>query len=145
MSWRPTRRAALLGGGAAVLAAGAIGLTLPTQDGFIRATLHRLIGPFTIADADMARFVADFGRAGAMPGPLMANGLHLANGTGAVRLADHLPGGFAAKIEAFERTVLTAFILGTDYMQVANPAKDRLSYVGPFATLACSSPYARFD
>lgn len=145
MSWRPTRRAALLGGGAAMLAIGAVGLALPSDEAFVRATLVRLVGPFSMSGEDMGRFIGDFRKTGAMPGGLTADGLHLANSTGAVRLVEHLPGGFADRIEAFERALLTAFTLGTDYFHVADPAKDRLSYVGPYATLACASPFARFD
>lgn len=137
-----TRRSALLGAGSAALAAGFAGIALRNEDDLIHATLHRLLGPFRIDKTDMAAFSRDFANIGPLPRGLAADAV------GAVQMSGVLPvviGAVGAKIEDFQRSVLTAFVTGTDYLDLENPAQDKIHYIGPSATRACASPFARFD
>lgn len=136
-----TRRAALLGAGAAALTAGVAGVALWDEHDLIRDTLHRMIGPFSIDDADMQAFSRDYAALGPLPRGLTADAVSAAQAAGLLPLAAKADD----RLEAFQRGVLTAFVLGTDYLEIENPAHEPLHYIGSFRDRACANPFARFD
>lgn len=138
-------RRALLLGSAGVIAACAAGLGLSDEEGLVRATLARMLGPFQIDSADMRFFITDFKNASPMPEGIKADVVRAAQASGTLPLIARLIPPLGRKTEEFRRSLMTAFVLGTDYFEVANPAKDKLSYRGLFTTQACTNPFARFD
>ncbi len=140
-----TRRNALLGAGAAALAIGFGGIAIRDESDLIRDTLRRLVGPFRIGDADMAAFTRDFSVVGPLPRGMMAGAVGAVQTAGLLPVAIRAGGGAGDKIEEFQRGVLTAFVMGTDYFDLDAPEQDELHYLGPFNTRACASPFARFD
>ena len=136
-------RRALIGGTIAVLGAAGTGVAAVAgvdDAALIRATLHRLIGAFDISDGDMASFVRDFSaqdwnlgrwkpyllRAGALTGMTPA----------LVEPVMH------DDVERFERKLLTAFMMSTDYFQAGHRPEDPLRYCG--LAEGCVSPFAEF-
>lgn len=139
-----SRRTLLAGiGGTAILAAG--GIAAGMQSGGLpeamRRVLVRLIGPFEMDDADFARFAADFAAGRDVPSAVEADGLRLAEALGATRTVAGLHPRIGAKVEKFERDLLTDFALATGID--GPPAGRKLSYTGLFKSNACSNPFAR--
>ena len=62
-----SRRAMILGGVGVAAAAGAGTVLLTTDQGHIRRTLRRLVGPFKMDKAEFETFVRDFREAEAAP------------------------------------------------------------------------------
>lgn len=145
MRSRVTRRQWMLGGAAAVLGVGALGAALSDEAGLIRTTLDELLGPFDIADADFAAFVADFRESYAVPDGLRADGLRIGQALGALGVIGMAAPGIEVRIEQFRRLLMTAFVLGTDWLTRTDPALERLSYVGLFGNQPCGNPFARFE
>jgi hypothetical protein len=137
-------RRALIGGTIAALGAAGTGVAAIVSvddEALIRATLHRLIGRFDISDKDMASFVRDFCssdwnlgrwkpyvlRAGALTGMTTA-------------IAEPV---MSDDLERFERKLLTAFVMSTDYLQAGHKMGSPLQYCG--LAEACVSPFAEFS
>jgi len=141
-----TRRGVIAGsaGLAAVAALGGIGLARFDKVDTCRATLTRLVGPFAMDRDAFAAFVGDFLKVDmtliGMRGGLMraAEFSGLLPGIGGA-----LPSAAAHQVEAFERALLTQFVLTTNYLQLGDPRAERIEYVGPLE--ACGNPFARFD
>lgn len=124
---------------------GAGGLALFTGTGgepdAIRAILHRLIGPFTMAEADFNRFVTDFAAGNRALKPMEADTLRLLEAVpGAQALAEIAP-GFAHQVATFDRKLLTEFALATGLDGPGNAGQ--LEYRGLFRDNPCSNPFAQ--
>ncbi|HCX10622.1 MAG TPA: hypothetical protein DHU81_09820 [Hyphomonas sp.] len=138
-----SRRAMILGGVGVAAAAGAGTVLLTTDQGHIRRTLRRLVGPFKMDKAEFETFVRDFREAEAAPSFIKSatlRGLELiglgstVSGGGIPKLSDHQAD--------FERALLTAFIVRTDYTLLDQPATEPTTYLGSMT--ACFNPYAEF-
>jgi hypothetical protein len=106
-----------------------------------RRILTRLIGPFQMDGADFARFAADFTRAEGGPEGLETDLLRVGEMTGLMEQAARIDPATLARVQQFERILLTQFVLATG---LRGPAEDRLlGYSGLFGTLPCSNPFAR--
>ncbi|MFT4056785.1 MAG: hypothetical protein QM681_19930 [Novosphingobium sp.] len=107
----------------------------------MRAVLHRLIGPFTMSEADFALFAKDYGARYGHLGHLEAGTLRLLETVGgARRLALQQP-GVGERFDAFDRKLLTEFVLATGHDGSADPG--HLEYRGLFADNPCSNPFAQ--
>ncbi len=140
-----TRRKALLGAAGVAIVSALGGALLWSERDLIRATLVRMIGPFNIADADMDAFVRDFMAIGPLPRGFAADAVGVVQAAGLLPAAGMASQAVGERLDAYQRGVLTAFVMGTDYFQSENPAVDDLHYLGPFAERACANPFARFD
>lgn len=138
-----SRRTMVLGGLGIAAAAGVGTILLTTDQGHIRRTLRRLVGSFTMDKAEFANFVRDFREAEAAPSFLKGatlRGFELI-GLGANLADSGIPKLSSHQIE-FERALLTAFIVRTDYTLLDNPASESTTYLGSMT--ACFNPYAEF-
>lgn len=139
-----SRRTLLAGIGATGLVA-AGGVTIGMQSGGLpeamRSVLTRMIGPFTMDDADFARFAADFSAGRDVPGPMEADALRLGETLGLTRSMAGIHDRVRTKIDKFERDLLTEFALATGIDGPPGPRK--LAYNGMFRANACSNPFAR--
>ncbi|HHH43716.1 MAG TPA: hypothetical protein ENK49_06225 [Gammaproteobacteria bacterium] len=119
-----------------------VGVSAFVAGDFLRATLHRLLGSFILADTQLTTFCDDFAR------DYGRRKLY------AVVLIERVPvlgaaaGGLLlrrprAVVEKFERKLLTAFIVSTSYLQVGDPAVEPIEYRG--LNIPCTNPFARFD
>jgi len=119
-----------------------VGVSAFAVEGFLGARLHRLLGVFTLTDAQMKKFCSDFSR------DYGRRKLY------AIMLIEQVPalgpvaGGLLLRrprvvVEKFERKLLTAFIVSTSYLQVSDPAVEPIEYRG--LNIPCSNPFARFD
>lgn len=110
---------------------------------YIRQVLLRLLGPFEMAEADMAAFSRDFTRPIDLKGwtgwMLRAGGWSHMDGY----LAAAGPADIQPRFEGFDRTLLGAFILSTNYLEVYEAGGGQVVYSGLDAP--CSNPFARFD
>lgn len=110
---------------------------------YIQQVLFRLLGPFEMAEAEMAAFSRDFARPIDLKGwtgwMLRAGGWsHMDGYIGAAG-----PPGVRDRFEAFDRTVLGAFIQSTNYLEVFEAGRGKVVYYGLEAP--CANPFARFD
>jgi len=119
-----------------------IGVSAFAVEDFLGATLHRLLGAFTLTDAQMKKFCGDFSH------DYGRRKLY------AIMLIEQVPalgpvaGGLLSRrprvvVEKFERKLLTAFIVSTNYLQVSDPAVEVIEYRG--LNIPCTNPFARFD
>lgn len=140
---RISRRTALAGLGAiGVAGSGALALfmTAGGQTEAMRAILHRLVGPFTMADADFTRFAQDFEKQHRAMGALEADMLRVFETAGPVRDLTRLRPAVAARLESFDRKLLTEFALATGL--TGTPPAAPLEYRGLFAANPCTNPFA---
>lgn len=145
MAFTLSRRNALLGTMMllTVAAAGFGSLAAYDISDHIWRVLFRLLGPFEMAEADMAAFSRDFTRPIDLEGwtgwMLRAGGWsHLD-----AHLAASGPPGIQDRFESFDRTLLGAFILSTNYLEVLERGGGTVVYYGLGAP--CANPFARFD
>ncbi len=140
---RMTRRV-LLGGAAAaasVVVMGAVGYTQLSDVEIARATLKRLVGDFDMPD--MAAFTADFKNVFPSFGGVRASMISLIERTGAADLAETVSPAMGAKVESFERALLTHFVTKTDFLEMQVAGKPvQVTYRGPSS--ACVNPFAQF-
>jgi hypothetical protein len=138
-----SRRAMLFGGIGIAAVAGAGTVLLTTDQGHIRRTLRRLVGPFRMDKSEFANFARDFREAEAAPSFIKGatlRGLELIglgsslSGSGISKLSDHQ--------SEFERALLTAFVVRTDYTLLDDPTSELTTYLGSMT--ACFNPYAEF-
>jgi len=140
---RISRRTVLAGiGVAGVAGSGGIALfmTAGGRTEAMRAILHRLVGPFTMADAEFARFAQDFEKAYRAMGALEADMLRLFETAGPVRDLTRLRPSVSARLESFDRKLLTEFALATGL--TGTPPAAPLEYRGLFAANPCTNPFA---
>ncbi|AOR78992.1 hypothetical protein NRB_18970 [Novosphingobium sp. 11B] len=139
-----TRRTALAGIGIAGvgITGGVAGLVARGGSGAaLRAVLHRLAGPFTMSDADFALFAKDFGARHGYLGYMEAGALHLLEVFGGARWFALRQPGIAERFDAFDRKLLTEFVLATRHDGSDDPG--HLEYHGLFADNPCSNPFAQ--
>lgn len=141
-----SRRTMIVSAIAGLFAAGGVDLELQSMDraGLLRRTLERLIGPFHMAKADFARFETDFAKVRGVPKGVEVGLLNAAGSVGLTEALAHVVPDLDAKLQFFERSVLTEFVLGTgirDWPGTSEP----LGYNGPFRERPCTNPFARFD
>jgi hypothetical protein len=138
-----TRRGLLIsmGGLAAALGVGAASLT---DEGFLRDTLHRLVGRFEMAPDQFAAFAQDFRAAYYELDTIKALPFRASERLGAAPVVERLaPHAVLSKLEAFERRLLTDFTMATDYLslQADDPTRDATP-VSYFGLQGCSNPFA---
>lgn len=141
-----SRRALLFGSvaGFAASAGGAAVLAVYDDSDLVRSSLRRMLGEFRMPQADMNAFTSLFratwaGLDGAK-GPLMRG----VEALGATDLAARYgPSSISRRVETYERELLTLFIVTTDYLRVADPRRENVSFTG--LVKACTNPFARFE
>lgn len=110
---------------------------------YIQHVLIRMLGPFEMAEAEMAAFSRDFTRPIDLKGwtgwMLRAGGWSQMDGV----LGAAGPPGIQERFESFDRTLVGAFILSTNYLEVFEAGEGRVVYHGLDAP--CANPFARFD
>lgn len=110
---------------------------------YIWQALFRMLGGFEMAEADMAAFSRDFSRPIDLDGwtgwVLRAGGWSHTDGY----FSSAGPPGIHKRFEDFDRTLLGAFILSTNYLEVYEAGGGKVSYYGLNAP--CANPFARFD
>jgi hypothetical protein len=133
------RRTLLVATGIAAFTGTGIVVQMGGQSDLYRSILYRLIGPFSMDEAEFDKFAADFSEEHGALGEWQAKGLDLLETAPVVaRLKPHLP----ARLEAFNRELLTQFALATGLSE--SPGHRKLQYGGLFGASACNNPYARF-
>jgi hypothetical protein len=143
-----TRRAVLVAAAslAGITAIGAVGLFSFSEGRFVRATLHRLLGDFQMSESDIVEFTADFKaqkRFTAFFGGVTAYLLRIGELSGITPITMKVaPTRIVTILERFERSLLTNFLLTTNYLHVEEPTIDPISYFGQ--QQACNNPFARF-
>ena len=143
---RLSRRAVIGGalGTAGALALGGIGIARVDDADVMRSTLQRLVGDFRMDAAAFATFVTDFKDEFGRYGGPQALFFRVGEFSGGLPyFSDVAPNAVGGKIESFERALVTNFLFTTDYLQLADPAAEAVSYNGPLS--ACINPFARFD
>lgn len=139
-------RRTLFAGAFSLAGAAAIGLGSFAAYDFtdlIWQILKRLLGDFEMAEADMAAFSRDFTR------PIDLDGwtgkmLRAAGLTGTEDFLNvHGPPEVHERFEGFERSVLGAFMMSTNFLDIHAEGGGRVVYHG--LDVPCSSPFARFD
>lgn len=142
---RISRRSVLAGIGIAGLGGvGALAVFAGTGDqrDAIWAILHRLVGPFTMADADFNRFVTDFSVGTRELKSTEADMLRLLEVVPGAQALAHLDHGLAARSAAFDRKLLTEFALATGLDGFGKGGQ--LEYRGLFRDNPCTNPFAQF-
>jgi hypothetical protein len=137
-------RRTLLGGTAAVAVLSGGGLAALhsfTVTDLIRVTLHRLVGKFTMPEAEFEAFATDFANTSWELDRVKSRILRAAEMTGLKTVtADAV---MAGDIEQFERKLLTSFVMSTNYLELEHPESEPVSYLGVMN--ACANPFAKFD
>jgi hypothetical protein len=138
-----SRRGLVVGavGGAAVVGLGVASVVSSVRSGDVaRAILHRVVGPFRMADTHLDAVIYVFERREPLP-----NGWKGA----LLRLAEAIPGGVAAlakapgpgkRHEEIERGLLTTFMMTTNYLEDGAAPAAEIVFTG--VRDACSSPFA---
>ena len=110
---------------------------------YIWQALFRMLGDFDMAEADMAAFSDDFTRPIDLEGwtgwMLRAGGLSHMDGY----LTATGPPGIHERFEGFDRSLLGAFILSTNFLDVYEQGRGTVVYYGP--NVPCSNPFSKFD
>lgn len=140
-------RRSLLAGGAAVTALAATGGALlvagSDKAALVRSILARLVGPFTMAEADFGKMVAAIDARRVFPQGYKLTAMSSLERSGwSAEAMAHAPAAMAGDVERLERAVLTEFVTRTTYMSVADKARDPIIHLGP---QPCSSPFASFE
>ncbi|MET0377148.1 MAG: hypothetical protein ABW128_23180 [Rhizorhabdus sp.] len=143
---RLSRRSLLAGGAAAAALAttgGALLVAGSDKEALVRSVLARLVGPFTMADADVASMVAAVDARKLFPQSYKLAVLSSLERSGwSDEAMRHAPAAIRDDADKLERAILTEFVTRTTYMTVADKARDPILYLGP---QPCSSPFARFE
>lgn len=137
-------RRAVLAGGAATTVAAAVGLGLHSisDESLVRRSLERLLGRFTMNDADLRAFVRDHASVNFPPQDKTGIGLRFTEYLGLTTSAmEVVPVRIKSRIERFERNLVTAFMLTTSFPAV-DSMKEPVEYLGRH--VLCN-PFARFD
>lgn len=138
------RRTVLTGLGIAGLAStGALAVAAQSggQEDALRRILHRLVGPFSMKDSDFSNFVADFTGGRRILGSAEADVLRLLEVVDPARALVRLHPDVAARMEKFDRELLTEFALATGL--AGSPGSRDLEYGGLFRDNPCTNPFAR--
>lgn len=137
-----TRRQTLAGiaatGGIAVVGGG-IGMALDHRGSLVREILHRSIGDFRMADDDFAALLQDIDKPFAPSRQRLAFYRAVMVG-GSDRVPELVPHRIAEEFQQYERRVVTAFMIQTDYLAL-DPGAKQVRFIGDSA---CHSPFARF-
>lgn len=138
----PCRRTVLLSAtgivGALAIGGGA-GARL-TDQSFIRDTLHRLVGPFRMEEAEFEAFAEAFRESAYVFGSARATPVRAAEAIGGAPLVERFaPPGVAARMERFERELLTSFVTTTDFLATRDDPDAPVHYLG---AIGCANPYA---
>ncbi|KKC26208.1 hypothetical protein [Sphingomonas sp. SRS2] len=140
-------RRSLLAGGVAVTVIAATGGALlvsgSDKAALVRSVLARLVGPFSMADAEFGKMVAAVDARKLFPqGYKLAALSSLERSGWSDEAMRHAPAAIRDDAAKLERAILTEFVTRTTYMGVADKARDPILYLGP---QPCSSPFARFE
>jgi hypothetical protein len=137
-----SRRVFLVSSTAAFAGLAAKGGLVVTDDlGFMRTTLHRLLGEVRISDADLGRFIAAFRSSWSGFNGYKGRFRKLSEFSGLTSLADAVPALRPGYIERYERLVLTNFLVWTDHSDASRAGRETV-FIGP---AACLNPFAKFS
>lgn len=110
---------------------------------YIWQALFRMLGDFDMAEADKVAFADDFTRPIDLEGwtgwMLRAGGRSHIDGY----LTATGPPGIHERFEGFDRSLLGAFILSTNFLDVYEQGGGKVVYYGLNAP--CGNPFSRFD
>ena len=145
MSFEISRRAVMAGLAALGLGGAEVELKALSQQkaALLRRVIDRLVGPVRISDHDFDKFVTDYTAGKPMPQGFEVGEMRIAESLGMTRNLAGIDPIIEMKVENFERSAVTEFLLATHYFQ--QPAGAELSYDGLFDHGACENPFARFD
>lgn len=123
-------------GGVAVLACGAFVLS-DNYHGWVSGILHRGLPGYAIEPKGLDQFIDEhFAHHKSRKRRL------LAAAEGVVDLTPLMPAAMAQRVEAEERQILTAFLIGSDFFQNYPGGPKTITYAGK--PTACVSPFAIF-
>lgn len=126
---------------AGVMVVGVIGgtaLVFEDSHTYIPSLLRELVGDYNMEIGQQRRFVDSFAKDYGENKLMVVIGLHrirAETGLGIARTN--------AKLNLFERRLLTDFLTSTDYLRQPKSAKPQLSFVG--YKVPCNNPYAQFS
>jgi hypothetical protein len=106
---------------------------------WIEASLREALPGYAFEPNGLTRFVDDYRAAHGEPMKFRLLGVV----ERVVEIEPLLPAGKAHRVEDEERQVVTEFLLGSDFFQHYPLAVKEIAYNG--RTIACRSPFARFD
>lgn len=139
-----SRRQILLSGGAAAIASAAFGAVALNDQSYVHRTLKRLVGKVNWGDGEFVAFYTAFRNIEPIPSRLKIAPLQGLEVLGMGRLLSSLTAlGISEYQQEFERALLTAFVIGTDYHTADDPSRDPIHFVGFIPT--CANPFAQFE
>lgn len=139
------RRTAIFGGLVGLSTLGGLELLVASRDstGLFKSVLQRLLGPFDMPDTNFEAFASDYVDSGrAIPSDFEIGLLRSVEWSGANAIAKSMAGAIAVKLVNFERSLMTAFVLATDFQTEARDTP--LTYLGLFENRPCANPFAEF-
>ncbi|HDZ56704.1 MAG TPA: hypothetical protein ENI17_08310 [Pseudomonas xinjiangensis] len=119
-----------------VAALGTTAMVFEDSSSFIPGLLHKLVGEFSMDEAQQKRFVDSIeNRYGSEKLAALIGLYRIRSGTGlGVSYTN-------SKVDRFERMLLTDFMVSTDYLKKQHEKNPRVNFLGHFP---CNNPYARY-
>lgn len=121
-----------------VAALGSAAIVFEDSHSFIPALLHEYIGDYQMTEEQEKNFVDAFADEYGEEKLAAVIGLYrIRSGTG-------LGTGYTnAKVDEFERKLVTDFLVTTDYLKKQGEANPQVNFIG--FRIPCNNPYATFD